>query len=348
MRFKVIFLALFIPQFSFAHSLFLDTRLDYNSTSYQDSTLDDSAKFVFKTGRLDALGEISPELKYRVRWTFNKNGDATNNPDSAQTALEYAFLTQKFSDTVSLSLGKMNSDFGGFEGGTSGADLYLTSEYYTRRGVRDNLSDKMANTSKLLYVTGAKLTYETSFNTVHLLVTNESNDSKVNGPVADQNSNLMGLIWRARNADKSLQTNVSYHRMQGTASDDIHHFMTLGTFLKFGRSSISLDLLGTELTSDINENQRLTSVVAKWFYEFDERWNGRLEFTASQEGKTNAREERNFRGIGLVAEYKPLQDKINYRYHFAINRVTESESGLPDAHRDEIIVGMRLFHDFLK
>ncbi|MNL31201.1 hypothetical protein D3C87_1529770 [compost metagenome] len=52
-------------------------------------------------------------------------------------------------------------------------------------------------------------------------------------------------------------------------------------------------------------------------------------------------------GYGLVAEYAPKKEET-FRYHIAVNQVTEMPDAGDDITRTEVLVGTRLLADFLK
>ncbi|WP_415062335.1 porin [Bdellovibrio sp.] len=327
-----------------AGSLSLDMRADYNSTTYKDTpTGKDSTKFYFKTGRLDYQGKATEDLSFRARLAFNKDG-ASKDPDKTQTAVEYAFLTHKMSDMFSLSAGKFNTEFGGFEGATSGADLYLTSQFYNTTGK----SATLLGTANLLYMTGVKGTISYEGQQFHLLATNEP-DTKA-GDVATQNSSMYGAVWRGAFMEKALNFNVSYHTLAGATKDDKHQFTAVGVMWNSSPMMVSVDyLMGEHKTDATGFKDSMNSIVGKIAYTGFEQWTPRLEVVSSEEkigGTTDLTNK--YMGYGVVAEYKPIKD-TNFRYHVAYNNITSDLDGVTDkAIKDEVVVGARLMADFLK
>ncbi|KHD88953.1 MAG: hypothetical protein OM95_05655 [Bdellovibrio sp. ArHS] len=334
-----------------AGSLNLDMRADYNSTTYTDSTLPDQTKFYFKTGRLDYQAKALEDLSFRVRLAFNK--DATRGVDATQTAVEYAYLTHKMNDTFSLSFGKFNTEFGGFEGSTSGADLYLTSEFYTRANLTGAataaLGANNVGTASLLYQTGVKGTFTFSGQTVHVLATNEAGGNTAVGPTDSQNSSMYGVIYRGAFVDKALNLNLSYHTMAGPTADDKHQFMAAGVMWNSSPIMFQFDYLVSEFKQDATSNKDTTSsMVAKLAYTGWEQWTPRLEFTSTEDKQEIAGDiTQKFMGYGVVVEYKPYVD-TNFRYHLSYNNITEKPETGDDVKRDEVVVGARLMADFLK
>ncbi|MFV8248298.1 porin [Bdellovibrio bacteriovorus] len=331
-----------------AGTLNLDLRADYNSTSYDESALKDFSKFYFKTGRLDYSGKATEDLSFRVRLAFNKSATQLST-DSAQTAVEYAFLTHKMSDMFALSVGRFNTEFGGFEGATSGADLYLTSQFYTHSGPNGALGGENYGTSNLLYMTGVKGTLTFGDQNVYLMATNEKEDEALaGGETFDQNTSMMGIVWRGGWMEKALMTNLSYHTMNGAASGDKHQFMTAGVMWNAKPVMFSLDYLMSEAKLDAGEKDTVTSIVAKFAYTGWEQWTPRLEVQSSEEKLEIGGEATNkFIGYGAVLEYKPYTD-TNFRYHLSYNNVKEEPEAGDDITSQEIVLGARLMADFLK
>ncbi|UXR65312.1 OprO/OprP family phosphate-selective porin [Bdellovibrio bacteriovorus] len=325
-------------------------------SDYRDSALKDFTKFYFKTGRLDYQGKATDDLSFRVRLAFNK--DATTGVDSTQTAVEYAFLTHKMSDMFSLSVGKVNSDIGGFEGATSGADLYLTSQFYTLKGPNGDLATRAATaagtghnigTTDLLYMTGVKGTFTFADQNITLLATDEATPVRASGVAAEQNSSLMGAIWRGAFMDKAFMTNLSYHTMNGPADGDKHQLMAAGVMWNANPWMFSADYLMSEFKEDASgDKDTVTSIVAKFAYSGWEKWTPRLEFQTSEEKiEIGGTATNKFIGYGAVLEYKPYTD-TNFRYHLAYNNVKEEPETGDDITSQEIVLGARLMADFLK
>ncbi|AFY00157.1 porin [Bdellovibrio bacteriovorus] len=330
-----------------AGTLNLDLRADYNSTSYDESPLQDFSKFYFKTGRLDYQGKATEDLSFRVRLAFNKSATQLAT-DSAQTAVEYAFLTHKMSEMFALSVGRFNTEFGGFEGATSGADLYLTSQFYTMSGPAGALAGDNFGTANLLYMTGVKGTLTFGDQNVYIMATNEKADEGAAGAAFDQNTSMMGIVWRGGWMEKALMTNLSYHTMNGVASGDKNQFMTAGVMWNAKPMMFSLDYLMSENKLDAGDKDTVTSIVAKFAYTGMEQWTPRLEFQTSEEKREIGVEETNkFIGYGVVVEYKPYTD-TNFRYHLSYNNVKEEPETGDDITSQEIVLGARLMADFLK
>ncbi len=339
-------LAFGLASTSFAGSLNLDMRADYSSTSYKESVLPDSNRFYLKTGRLDYNGKVLEDISFRVRWAFAKDATVLKT-DNAQKALELAYLSHKLSDNFTLTLGRLNTEFGGFEGMNGSPDLYLTSEFYTQSGPNGNLPGDNYGTAALLYMTGIKATYSTDNHLFHLLATNENIDEAA--AQVNQDAPMVGVVWRGNFFEKGLGTTLSYHTQKGDNSGDRHQFMAAGLMWRGSQFMAVADyLVSTFKLDSANETDSVTSVVGKIAYLGWENWMPRLEITSSEEKhETGAAEKNKYFGYGAVVEYYPYTDK-NFRYQVAFTNVELKPETGNRVTRQEIVVGTRLLADFLK
>jgi hypothetical protein len=349
-----------------ASSLGYDFRGDFNSTNYNnDSALPPAyQKFYLKTGRIYFKGQLNDRISYELRWGFYKPSDvaagANTQRDSLNSSVEYANVTDKMSDMFSLQVGKLNSELGGFEGATSGADLYMVSSNYAHNGAvgltGKNLGINQGGEANLLYITGMKGDLSFMDQHVYLLYANN-----VGGDAIDQNSKfnqnrgLMGVIWKGSFMDKAITGLLSYHEVATQAvtvaptdSGNKHMFYSAGVKYEDAQMVGSLEYNGTEYKDGLTGNKdTLYSVVGKYGYKF-EQFIPRIELFSSEEkvgiGATTGTNK--IMGYGAVLEYKPTAD--NFRYHVAYNTITTKPNAGNDQTRNEIVVGARLFGDWLK
>lgn len=342
----LVILAIFITTAAQGGQLNLEVRTDYNSKTYENSAEADTTRFFFKTGRFDFQGQASENLSFRLRFAFTK--DTTRvSPDSAQPAVDYAFVTHQMTESFALTAGKFNTDVGGFEGGSSSADLYLTSEAYSRTGPRGPLTASVMGTSDILYMTGVKGIFSLKNQEIHILATNETSSGA--GATATQNSSLMGAIWRGNVLEKSLRLNLSYHTMKGPAVDDLYQFAAVGFLWRGDILVAQMDLLNYEFKDGAaSKKDSLTSVVGKINYTGWEKWIPRFELTSSEEKiEISSSTKNKFLGLGAVLEYLPYSD-AHFRYHIAYNRVEEQPEVGDNITRQEVFLGIHLIADFLK
>lgn len=339
----------------------LDLRADYSATTYDKSTtLPDSNRFYLRTGRVDYQGKAFEDVSFRVRWSFAKSA-TQNGTDSAQQALEFAYLTHKMSDMFSLTIGRMNTDIGGFEGTTSGSDLYLLSSNYnlytgqTASGTFGGAAPAAYyGTSNMLYMTGAKLTmsFAEGTNSVQLMGMDQKNDEgSTTAGTMDQNQLLMGIVYKGSFMEKSLNFIASYHTSEGPIVDTKYQWMAAGVQWAADPVTISVDYLLNDEKNDAGAGGKneLSSIVVKAAYTGLEQWVPRLDFFSSErKDELSAAVDTKWTGMGAVLEYKPYNDK-NFRYHVAYNNIKESPDGAAnDITRHEVIVGTRFLGDFLK
>lgn len=350
-----------------ANSLEYDFRGDWQSLDYNDAaittaptTVADSTRFYLKVGRLQYKGSINDRYSYVGRLAFNKPAvdSATSNSkrDSLNSSVELAYITDKMSDMFSLSLGKFNTEIGGFEGATSGADLYMVSPYYQHSAVKTltgaNLGINESGAKNILYMTGVKgtLTFDQTQN-VHFLATNNavSDPTDASGNF-NQNRGLMGIIWKGSFMEKTFQSILSYHEVSPQSStanpDNKHSFLSAG--IKYDSSWVGSLEYNTTSYKDgaTGKSDSVYAAILKLGYKMDQ-WTPRLEFFTSEEKIEIASTATNkFTGVGAVLEYKPTAE--NFRYHIAYNNVTTKPATGDDQTRTEIVVGARLLGDMLK
>jgi len=198
----------------------LDARTDYEANTYNDAIATrNSTRFNLQTLRLDYKGALSDATSFRLRYRFNNPSSKVNAStaaasyrlaDSASSSLDFAYVEQKMMDNLSLQIGKFNTDIGGIEGLTSGADLYFTSQAY-------------GDQSPLRYATGAKLIYKMADQEVDLMSTNQETDA-VAAPAGSaaatfsQNHETVGIVYKGSFMDKTLMPVVSWHNDKAQAS----------------------------------------------------------------------------------------------------------------------------------
>lgn len=338
----------------------LDLRADYSAATYDKGSIPDSNRFNLRTGRVDYQGKAFEDVSFRVRWSFAKNA-AQNASDSAQQSLEFAYLTHKMSDMFALTIGRMNTDIGGFEGTTSGSDLYLLSSnynLYTGQSASGSFTGTAPatyyGTSSMLYMTGAKLTmsFAEGTNSIQLMGMNQKND-EANGSTVDQNQMLMGIVYKGSFMEKTLNFIASYHTSEGPVVDTKYQWMAAGVQWAADPVTISVDYLLNDEKNDAagaGTKNELSSIVVKAAYTGFEQWVPRLDFFSSErkDEMTVSVVDTKWTGMGAVLEYKPYNDK-NFRYHVAYNNIKESPDGAAnDITRHEVIVGTRFLGDFLK
>lgn len=341
---------------SMAHgSINLDFRADYNSTEYKDDadTIPGSARFYLKTGRIDYKGKLNEDLSFRARWAFNKNATVATK-DNTTTAIELAYLEHKFNDSFSLQLGKVNSEIGGFETGTSSADLYLTSENYTRSTISRATPSTLTNL-QVLYMTGVKGTFNFEGQNIHVLLTDNTSDTTSAAPsgatISNQNRGMMGLAWKGSFLEKTLGTVLSYYEASpnGGNGDDKHTWISGGVKYDMSPVTAYIEYHSANYKDGASgDNNTLTSIVFKAAYTGFEEWTPYIEYFNSEDKREiGTATTDKYNGYGFVAEWAPKKENT-FRYHLAYNIVNEELEEGTKYTKNEFVVGARLMADFLK
>lgn len=368
-----------------AGSLSADFRLDYDTTSYNNNATDASAaltgnnKFRLQTARLDYKGQLNEDVTYRVRVRLDKDRGAVNKRDNVDPALDYAYVANKLSDSLTLTLGKFATEMGGFEGNTAGPELYLTSAAYAGTGLLGGSnSDSTYIRGIMLYYTGAQLAYSFADNTqqFHLQMANEEgavgagyatngDDNSSSSGTYAQNKNLLGLVYRGAFIDKTLNVIASYHSEMFGAKDNKADFATIGVEYNMDLFTAQLDYIMNsfkESLPTITPKQTLSTAVLTLKYHMDKftpivkfaMTDEKLEAGTKSNGATSvltSDAKNKYLEGGLALEYTPKKDDM-FRYHVAYNyRKMDADSNLTkngDRDLQEIIVGTRILADFLK
>ena len=337
-----------------AGSINLDMRADYASQNFnQEANSANTAKYYFKTLRVNYEGQVNETLSFRLRAAYNKAATPVAGAgDNGVTALEFAYLNHKMSDELSLQFGRLNSDHGGIEAATASTDLYLTSQAYNGSGVGTNgaVTKKWFSSNELLYVTGAKLTYT-------FMADNSLSLSSFKAPTsatAEQNAMMTGLSYKGAFMEKSLKVMANYHMGNGTTnSADKYENMALGVGYSMDPVAVSVDYVVNAFKDDASGNKdQISSIVGKLAYTGLEQWTPRLE-VVSTENKVEIGTSKTdkFMGYGAVMEFRPYADYEKFRYHVAYH-MWEADmenpalAGKPNV--QEITIGARLYADFLK
>ncbi len=342
-------------------SLNLDFRTDLRSQTYNtDAATDNTNYFNVKTGRLDYQGKMSEDMNFRVRAAFNKNATATNN-ENVQTAVEYAYVTNKMTDALALTVGRYNSDVGGFEGMTSGADLYMTSAGYlglassnlaTVAYSSTTSATNIASSSKYLYITGARLAYK-------FMDTHEVALQIANPIVTSATTRLTtGLVVKGSCMDKSLNYVVNYLSAGAATAapgkDENVNLIGAGVTYLFANNLIGTDMLMNQYkrnpTATTSATEKSTTNNVTYAYKGLETITPMLKYSQTVESPDSATSanKTTTTGMSAVAEYQPKKDQM-VRYHVAYSQLsdkTDSVSATPS--QTEILVGMRFNGDFLK
>lgn len=358
-----------------AGSISLDMRADYLSQTYNadaiaagPSTVDNN-KFYLQTGRVDFQGKLNDETSYRLRWRFAGKDHATlQKRDNTFQDVDYAYISNKLNDMMTLTFGKFGGDIGGFEGANSGADMYFTSEAYNGTSYLGGFSASGPKTltgfTNLLYYSGAKLAFtfadqeiniqgaNVDTNNGRLAAANSGDHTNAAGKF-DQNQALYAISYKGKFAD-NWTIRASYHTMKTEPAVGLEgkiDYMALGGQFQNESWLVQLDyLMNTYKETNAAETgtDTLSSIVATGKWMFMDNWTAVLKLAYSMEKFDDTTSADNkYTSGGLAFEYKPKKDDM-YRYHIAYNNRTMAPDTGSDRNLQEVVVGTRILADFLK
>lgn len=354
MKLALITSALLAGSLAQAGSLEYDVRFDSDNAQYNTAAATaDATKMTMQTGRLDYKGKLNDDISYRLRVRFNRDV-ASSKYSSLGGQIDYASVTHKLMDGLTLTAGKFGSDLGGFEGMTAGADIYFKSQAYQDLDYATTslpgASGGSARALNLIFQTGAKLAYAYGDNEAALFVTNTDTDSA--STTDGQTRPMLGLVWKGKFLDKALQTVLSYATVTPGGlppGADKHNFATVGVKYDAGAWFAQVDynlFTYTSVVASGKKDESTTATVAEGGYKFD-RHTVKAKLESSEIKYSSAETKKTFSGAGLAYEFKPYAD-TNFRYHVAYTSRTTSVSGAQDAIESHYVAGIRMVGDFLK
>lgn len=327
---------------SFAGKLNLDARVDSDSATYNtDAGKPGYQKYYLQTGRIDWNGTANEDLSYRVRLRFNRNQGNVNTRDSLNDTVDMAYFANKMSD-LTLTLGKFDLDTAGFEGATTGADLYFNSQAY---------SD--ATVSNTRYATGVKGAYAFGDHSLTLGHTNPGADETQSGSFAQSNG-VAFFVYKGALLEKALKLMASYHQSHKAYDKDATTSQTnLG--VKYEQAawfaSLDLNMHAAKNYTTADKTDTLSSYVLNGGYNINDSMAVKAKYEMSNKlVNTNATTETKtaYTGMGLAFEYKPVAD-TNFRYHVAYTSLGSKVDGATASpNESHVVLGARLLADFLK
>ena len=391
--FLAVSLVTLLTSAALAGSVNFDMRSDYRSQNFNDAAVNagagkNNSSFMLQTGRVDFKGNLNEDTSYRLRVRVSgKKQTDVDKRDNTNSTLDYAYVSQKIADNFTLQVGKLASDMGGFEGITSGPDLYLASEAYlgttgmggstfhsygTALGAT-TASMGLTGSVTEYYITGVKAIYTMGNNELNIQVADVdagvgrgtaagATDVLESGKFA-QSSNLVGVVYKGSFMDKSLSAIASYHTQKtsslGGTLDTKANWTSVGLQYQMDAILAQLDYSidsYTGIVGTTNPNDKLSSIVANFRYTMNDNWTFGAKYVSSQEAIDSATGTatvtsftNKYSSYGLVTEFKPKKAD-NFRYHLAYNSKTmkPDAAGADDRMLTELIAGVRISADFLK
>jgi hypothetical protein len=340
-----------------AGSLNLDMRFDHKNGSFNDDAAKQGySSFTMHTGRFDYKGKVSETLSFRTRVRFNKTPATVNKTDSLNSTVDYAYVTQKMNDSFSLTMGKFASDIGGFEGATSGADIYLLSDAYAGTNAFGTATSVGAY-SNYLYTSGVKGAYVMGDHSVSLMAFNPAEDSVSNGVNSGNFNNSrygVGLVYSGSFMEKALTVKASMHNVALMAAADAKvSYTAVGAMYSMDVVKFGFDYLMNAQTKEVSgtaKDPSTTSMIATVSYTGMEGMTPSLKVfqTADKNGATTE-VKNDVTGISGSVEFTPVKEEA-FRYHVAYNTISSKldSAGAKTKSASEVIAGIRINADFLK
>ena len=322
-------------------SVKVDYRQDLKTVNYDEkSSSEDYGAFQVQTARVDFKGNINENVAARVRVKLNKNSETVTKNEKLSDFVDYAYFTNKISDSLSIKFGKMFSEIGGVEAQTSSADMYLVSNTFN---------------SYALYLSGLNVSYKMGDHSFSYLMLNRSTDvtTSVSGGSAYQRRFLNGLVYSGAFMEKALTVRVSYHTEQlGEVSKDAAiNYMDIGLKYDAGSYNIEFDQLtntfvkATSSRASATKNDSNADMVITARMKGD-NWNPMFKYT-SRTTNSQGTDGSKYSGLGLAAEYVPVKGE-DFRYHLAYNQFTTTPVTGDATSYTEMFAGVRLAMDVLK
>lgn len=323
----------------------LDLRANYVGTNTDNNgTKSSTSGFLADRARVSFSGKLSEKTSGKAQLYF----------DSSIPGLKYGEISQKLTDTLTLSLGKIDdAGYGGFEGLKTTADQYFTSLNYKHGYVFGaNLNCKMYDNQSLL---------------LHIM--NEGENAGQTGPTSANGvastggtSNGFGVRWMGSFGDSSIL--ASYHSVPSTSataasgsggnatSVSAADYMTVGYQYKTNALIASFDYISkqtkTQITGAGASDGKSNSIVAMVDYNMG-TYAPNFKVESSTTTAVNSTTESKQLQYSLGAHIIPHPDE-NFRYQIEyVGKTTNAgTSGAADITTSSIYAGVRLVADFLK
>ena len=204
------------------------------------------SRFRMQEWRPEILGQVYPGVSFRVRLSLFPNPQ-TSSTDNLKRNIDFLSVSVKMSPKLYLTLGKMISEWGGYEIDQNPINLYLFNDIV-------NFSD--------LFLTGAKLDYKASANhtiSAQVLNANTRTFNEMYGTIPGVTASKFPLAfltqWRGTFAGGKFQTLYSYNLFTQAKGKHVNMF-TLGHQVKLSKWKIQYDFKYS------NEELDRTSVVS--------------------------------------------------------------------------------------
>jgi hypothetical protein len=196
--------------------------------------------------RPEILGEVYPGVSFRVRLSLFPNPQ-TSSTDNLKRNIDFLSVTLKLNPKLYLTLGKMISEWGGYEIDQNPINLFLFNDIV-------NFSD--------LFLSGVKLDYKVAANhtlSFQALNANTRTFNEMYGNIPGVTASKFPLAfltqWRGTFAGGKFQTLYSYNLFTQAEGKHVNMF-SLGNQLKLDKWKVQYDFKFS------NEELDRTSVVS--------------------------------------------------------------------------------------
>jgi len=336
---------------AYAGSLALDTRFDYDTTTYNknnnETTSMDNSRIYAQTVRVDGKGNVNDQLSYRLRVNFNKDATVTKK-DNMGPNIDFAYITHKWTPELAFTMGRFWSDGYGHQGLVSAIDRYLNPAAVTNWWSLYNNG----------YVTGGKLEYTfLETHTIEAQLLNQGAD-QLEGTNYKGQAAGMGFVYKGSILDKSLNFIASHHAWQRAyVTPDLIAKDTLDTIgVKYVMAPLTVMLdynMGKTKNSNATHDNEIKGFVLNAGYTID-RITPRVFFSSEKEtfkdttGAT-ANVNTDYTRYGVAVEYRPFAD-TDFRYHVAYTQLSSKadSAGAITLKETHVIAGFKISADFLK
>lgn len=351
------------------HSVKFEVRTEFNSDSSKNMPEvyegDKSSNyFNFQRARFNLQGSLAENLKYRLRFRFDKpvnpetvsvsgtteNGVTTISSSTKKTldgqgaALDRAYIEYAPIEMLSLTIGKIESNLCAYDG-MSGIDAYYIAAPLA--------VGKCFSSSTM---TGMDLVLKPfQGNEFHLIA--------VNAPEGDahQATPELGIIYKGNFANGMVKPRLTYHilpfrelklketgvKVKEAVNDSV---LNIGSDFSYADAELKADYItytDVDQTPDSNGpgDDVYTSIVGRFSYKISQ-FRPVLNVESSQYEKSvfkngsKAKEKKNVLAYGFTLEYNPTSVK-NFRFHGGyLSNVSKSDvDGAKEVTLNRIFIG---------
>lgn len=255
---KILFFTLLATSFSNAQTIEeginkIGENIDINvylRSSYEISDNEDKTNgFKVNEARMEIMGNITENLKFRTRWRMNRQV-APSSVSNAPSSLDYAYVGYQFGEEkkYSITVGKQMNNFGSWEFYDNPTFEYQYSDYINRQQNLFPVGVEFAykiNPNNSIHIQGFN-PYTSSFDELHTNAQYKKNNLEKSKFPLGINLTWKGNLWD--NKFKTIYTLTTSHIAKGK-----HNYqVSLGNKLVLDKFSGYLDLHHTDMKVDYN------------------------------------------------------------------------------------------------